>query len=435
MTDRRSPVGNRRPAMRPRVSAALPMRRPGRTPIGSDMLSIGALSSAAQGASYYERDGYYARDDPEHMAASAWAGRGAGELGLKGPVDPETFRAVLEGKVPDGSGQQLGRRAKDGEILHRPGRDLTFSAPEIRLHRRAGRRRRPRRRGARPRRGSDPGLGREERRRDKDEGPGDRENGADGQPEDRRRHLPPRHLAQPRPAAAYPLRNRQHGAGGGRQVALDGQRGALRTPEAGRDALPQRAGRRPGEARLRYREDPCRRPLRDRGGVARSHRELFDPARRDRGGDERPGAGRDGGQSAPGGARGADDKGRETRHRPRGAERGLGETGDRSRLRRARAGCRGCRKRCRAGTGSRGGTGNRAGRDPATRGAGARRHRRCAATGRFCDGQTVGRGGSSAGIARGGGRDVGDGASLGARGRVRPRRSSWPPCWPMRRAA
>ena len=94
------------------------------------MLSIGALSSAAQGASYYERDGYYARDDPEHMAASAWAGRGAGELGLKGPVDPETFRAVLEGKVPDGSGQQLGRRAKDGEILHRPGRDLTFSAPK-----------------------------------------------------------------------------------------------------------------------------------------------------------------------------------------------------------------------------------------------------------------------------------------------------------------
>ena len=94
------------------------------------MLSIGALSSAAQGASYYERDGYYAKDDPEHRAASAWAGKGAAELGLDGPVDAEVFRAVLEGKVPDGSEQRLGRRGKDGEIAHRPGRDLTFSAPK-----------------------------------------------------------------------------------------------------------------------------------------------------------------------------------------------------------------------------------------------------------------------------------------------------------------
>ena len=94
------------------------------------MLSIGALSSAAQGASYYERDGYYAKDDPEHRDASGWTGKGAEELGLTGPVDPDTFRAVLEGKVPDGSGTELGRRGKDGEILHRPGRDLTFSAPK-----------------------------------------------------------------------------------------------------------------------------------------------------------------------------------------------------------------------------------------------------------------------------------------------------------------
>ena len=94
------------------------------------MLSIGALSSAAQGASYYERDGYYAKDDPEHRDASAWAGKGAQELGLKGPVDADTFRAVLEGKVPGGSDTRLGRRGKDGEIHHRPGRDLTFSAPK-----------------------------------------------------------------------------------------------------------------------------------------------------------------------------------------------------------------------------------------------------------------------------------------------------------------
>ncbi|MCY4440480.1 MAG: relaxase domain-containing protein, partial [Deltaproteobacteria bacterium] len=94
------------------------------------MLSIGALASPGQGAGYYERDGYYAKDDPEHKSASSWAGKGAEELGLEGPVDADVFRAVLEGRVPDGSGRQLGRRGKDGEVLHRPGRDLTFSAPK-----------------------------------------------------------------------------------------------------------------------------------------------------------------------------------------------------------------------------------------------------------------------------------------------------------------
>ena len=92
--------------------------------------SIGAVAAPSQGASYYERDGYYAKDDPEHRHASAWAGRGAAELGLQGPVEPEVFRAVLEGHVPDGSGKRLGRIGKDGEITHRPGRDLTFSAPK-----------------------------------------------------------------------------------------------------------------------------------------------------------------------------------------------------------------------------------------------------------------------------------------------------------------
>ena len=92
--------------------------------------SIGAIASAAQGTSYYERDGYYAKDDPEHREASAWTGKGADALGLSGPVDPDTFRAVLEGKVPDGSGRALGRRDGDGKLVHRPGRDVTLSAPK-----------------------------------------------------------------------------------------------------------------------------------------------------------------------------------------------------------------------------------------------------------------------------------------------------------------
>ena len=92
--------------------------------------SIGAVASPAQGVTYYERDGYYARDDPAHRDASAWAGKGAEALGLSGPVDPDTFKAVLEGKVPDGTGRQLGRKDRDGNIHHRPGRDVTLSAPK-----------------------------------------------------------------------------------------------------------------------------------------------------------------------------------------------------------------------------------------------------------------------------------------------------------------
>ena len=72
--------------------------------------SIGAVASASQGISYYERDGYYAKDDPAHKESSVWAGKGAAELGLSGPVDGQIFKAVLEGKVPDGPIANSGAR-------------------------------------------------------------------------------------------------------------------------------------------------------------------------------------------------------------------------------------------------------------------------------------------------------------------------------------
>ena len=187
------------------------------------MLSIGALALAAQGASYYERDGYYAKDDPEHKSASAWAGKGAAELGLHGEVATDVFRTVLEGKVPDGSGRQLGRRGNEGEILHRPGRDLTFSAPKsvsiaalvggdkriVDAHDRAVK----------------ATLAWVERNaaETRVQGPRDQAHGPCAQSGDRRRHLPPRYLAEPRPAASHPRRRSQHGQGPGRQVAHDGQ--------------------------------------------------------------------------------------------------------------------------------------------------------------------------------------------------------------------
>ena len=90
--------------------------------------SIGKSASPSQGASYYERDGYYAKDNPAHREASRWVGKGAEVLGLSGPVDPDAFRAILEGKVPDGP--QLGRHGQDGELQYRPGRDVTLLAPK-----------------------------------------------------------------------------------------------------------------------------------------------------------------------------------------------------------------------------------------------------------------------------------------------------------------
>ena len=64
-----------------------------------------------------------AKDDPEHREASAWAGKGANALGLSGPVDPEAFKAILEGRVPDGP--RLGKRGKNSEIH----RDIGTSRP------------------------------------------------------------------------------------------------------------------------------------------------------------------------------------------------------------------------------------------------------------------------------------------------------------------
>ena len=71
--------------------------------------SIGTIASPAQGAGYFERDGYYAKDDPAHREASAWAGRGAEALGLSGPVDSDAFKAILEGRVPDAQSHQRSR--------------------------------------------------------------------------------------------------------------------------------------------------------------------------------------------------------------------------------------------------------------------------------------------------------------------------------------
>lgn len=85
--------------------------------------SVAALTSSAQAASYYEADDYYAEGG---LAPSAWAGKGAEALGVEGEVDRTQFRDLLDGKV---AGQQLGT-IRDGQLEHRPGWDVTLSAPK-----------------------------------------------------------------------------------------------------------------------------------------------------------------------------------------------------------------------------------------------------------------------------------------------------------------
>jgi len=74
-------------------------------------------------ARYYTVGDYYTKGEAE---TSSWGGAMAGELGLRGEVDPAQFKALLSGAVAD---QQLGRRRSDG-IDHHPGWDFAISAPK-----------------------------------------------------------------------------------------------------------------------------------------------------------------------------------------------------------------------------------------------------------------------------------------------------------------
>ena len=112
------------------------------------MLSIGNVSSAGAASHYFSKDNYYTKEDG--LGASQWFGKGAVDLkliekadGLErdekgrlvrdkqtsapqgGKVDPDVFKAVLEGHV--GDDKRVGFMGRDGEWKHVPGKDLTFA--------------------------------------------------------------------------------------------------------------------------------------------------------------------------------------------------------------------------------------------------------------------------------------------------------------------
>ncbi len=86
------------------------------------------IGSASATVHYFEQDGYYAKGDAEHRKASFWHGTLVGTLGLGRHVSPKRFDRVLSGYVP-GTDIRLGR-LRDGAHQHRPGLDITLSAPK-----------------------------------------------------------------------------------------------------------------------------------------------------------------------------------------------------------------------------------------------------------------------------------------------------------------
>jgi len=88
------------------------------------MLSVSTVKNAGKAGAYYTaEDNYYFLGEQ----STEWYGTGAENLGLGGPVNRDTFVPVLEGQLPDGTDL---RRMQGDVNKHRPGYDLTFSAPK-----------------------------------------------------------------------------------------------------------------------------------------------------------------------------------------------------------------------------------------------------------------------------------------------------------------
>ena len=95
------------------------------------MMSISKPMNAKQAGGYFTREDYYLGGAGE--GNSRWCGRGAGELGLEGPVGEGEFRALCRGEDPAGKRivKYQGRRKK-GVLTekHLAGNDCTFSSPK-----------------------------------------------------------------------------------------------------------------------------------------------------------------------------------------------------------------------------------------------------------------------------------------------------------------
>lgn len=92
------------------------------------------LSSASQASTYYSKDNYYTKETTaESLENASWYGKGASVLNLdEKDFDPDRFKELLHGEIDEN--KTISRTTKDENGVavsqHRPGVDLTFSAPK-----------------------------------------------------------------------------------------------------------------------------------------------------------------------------------------------------------------------------------------------------------------------------------------------------------------
>src|SRR3990167_393420 len=85
------------------------------------MLSIKPLDSAKDSHDYYMKAVAYYQSD---STATQWLGSGKSYLNLEGSIDSSTFLNLLQGHLPNG------QKLQNPQGEHRPGVDMTFSAPK-----------------------------------------------------------------------------------------------------------------------------------------------------------------------------------------------------------------------------------------------------------------------------------------------------------------
>jgi len=88
------------------------------------MLSLYTLKSAKDASTYYQQGDYYTTAGTDEY--SFWWGKGSEALGQRGAVDFKIFKGLLAGQLPDGNSMVQTQKGQH----HRPGYDLTFSAPK-----------------------------------------------------------------------------------------------------------------------------------------------------------------------------------------------------------------------------------------------------------------------------------------------------------------
>ena len=91
------------------------------------MISMKVVTSTNEAVKYFTEHDYYSGDDAEQVESS-WYGKGAEKLELSGAVDKQEMARLLDGRISES--EQLGKRNSQGELTHKKGWDLTFSAPK-----------------------------------------------------------------------------------------------------------------------------------------------------------------------------------------------------------------------------------------------------------------------------------------------------------------